>query len=373
MQLIAARIKYGFIRWSGVLAFLLLWEAAPRLGWVDAQFLPVLSTILLAVEQLALDGSLYTHLVVSLWRALTGLVLAAVVAVPLAFLLEGWFSGTARRLDPLFRLLSHVNPFSLAPVFILFFGIGETQKLAIISLVTVWPILFHTITGIRSVDPLLVKTARSLQVSRFRLARDVLFPAALPTIITGLRIGTQMAVFMLVAAEMLGAGAGMGWLVHNSAMNYQIPRMYAGGIFIILLGILINQFILHWERESLFQQTPPDAAGQRPEPRQVINRGGSHLPIAVGIMIGILFFGAQEVGRINREAAASGFPAEHHNHHGAAADAQEKETMPGSHNHHIPAQQDSSGHKSHPEHSGQAAAVPSFKAADALKPQEPGN
>lgn len=364
MQLSAARIKYSFIRWSGVLVFLFLWETAPRLGWVDAQFLPALSTILLAVEQLALDGSLYTHLIVSLWRALTGLVLAAVVAVPLAFLLEGWFSAAARRLDPLFRLLSHVNPFSLAPVFILFFGIGETQKLAIISLVTVWPILFHTITGIRSVDPLLVKTARSLQVSRFRLARDVLFPAALPTIITGLRIGTQMAVFMLVAAEMLGASAGMGWLVHNSAMNYQIPRMYAGGIFIILLGILINQFILHWERESLFWQTPPDIVDQRPEPLQVTNRGVSYLPLAAGIMIGILFFGAQEVGRVNREAAASGFQVEHHNHHGAAAGTQEKETMPESHNHHTPAQDDSAEHKSHSDHSGQSGTVPSFKATE---------
>ncbi len=336
MHLTTAKLRYVLLRWSGVLALLALWEIAPRLGWADAQFLPALSTTLQAVKQLGLDGSLYSHLVVSLWRVLTGLLLAVAVAVPLAFILEGWFAGLSRQLDPLFRLLSHVNPFSLAPVFILFFGIGEAQKLAIISLVTVWPILFHTITGIRAVDPLLVKTARSLHVSRFRMARDVLLPAAFPTIITGLRVGTQMAVFMLVAAEMLGASAGMGWLVHNSAMNYQIPRMYAGGGFIILLGIGINQFILQLERDSFFWQTPPALLDQRSE-RQIPATGNTYyLPLITGVLIGILFFGGQEVARINSQAAASGFTAEQPSHHHTRPDDGAVNTAPPErHNHHM--------------------------------------
>lgn len=202
--------------------------------------------------QMAADGTLYTHSIISLWRAVAGLLLASIVAIPAAFLLEGWYPEKVKNYNTLFRLLSHINPFSLSPLFLVLFGIGEKAKLAIIVFVCFWPVFFHTLTAVRSVDPLLVKTARSLTVSGYTLAYQVLFPGALPTIITGIRVAAQMAVFMLIAAEMLGAQAGLGWLVHNSAMLFQIPRMYAGGLCIILIGILINKAILSIEKSSLF-------------------------------------------------------------------------------------------------------------------------
>jgi NitT/TauT family transport system permease protein len=241
------------------------------------------------------------------------MLLAIVIALPLGFILEGWFPSGSRRLDPFFRLLSHLNPFSLAPVFMLFFGIGELEKLAIITLVAVWPVLFHTITGIRTVDPLIIKTAYSLNVSKLILMRDVLLPGALPTIITGLRVGTQMAVFMLIAAEMLGASAGLGWLVHNSAMLYQIPRMYAGGLSIIVLGICINQIILRIERNSLFWKDSIEFLGQTN--RRAVNFTNSlYVPILIGVIVGILFFGGQEVNRVNSQGLYNKDNMGHHNH-----------------------------------------------------------
>jgi NitT/TauT family transport system permease protein len=293
------------LRGSGLFLFLLLWEIAPRLGWADAQFIPPLSAVIAAGYKLWAQGLLYSQLIVSLWRAALGLLVALLIAVPTGAILAGWFPRVLTYLDPLFRLLSNVNPFSLAPVFMLFFGIGEAMKLMIISLVAVWPILFHTITGIRTVDPLLIKTARSMNVSNFVLMRDILLPGALPTIVTGIRISVQMAVFMLVAAEMLGAKAGLGWLVHSSAMLSQLPRMYAGGAFIILVGIFINKVILHIEKTSFFWKESVeifDAASPA-------NKKGKwsmlfdeyYVSLVVLLFAFIIAFGGHEVNRLNKE------------------------------------------------------------------------
>ena len=326
MKMFFNNIGSRFIRASGLVAFLLLWEIAPRLGWTDAQFLPPLSIVLKAVGQLWQEGVLYTHLIVSLWRALLGLLLSVIIALPLAFILEGWFPKASRRLDPLFRLLSHINPFSLAPVFILFFGIGELEKLAIITLVALWPVLFHTITGIRTVDPLFIKMAHSLNVSKRILARDVLWPSALPTIITGLRVGTQMAVFMLVAAEMLGASAGMGWLVHNSAMMYQIPRMYAGGMFIIFIGFCINKIIMRIEKSSLFWKNSIRVLDQR-ERKEAKPISSFYVPVMTGIIAGIIIFGGQEVSRVNSQGLHRNNNVSPHNHSAEVNRVKEKEEI----------------------------------------------
>lgn len=313
MKVFISKFYSGIVRNSGLVVFLLLWELAPRLGWGDPQFLPPLSVVIKTVGQLWHEGALYTHLIVSLWRALLGVLLAITIALPLGFILEGWFPTVSKRLDPLFRLFSHINPFSLAPVFILLFGIGELEKLAIITLVALWPVLFHTTTGIRSVDPLLIKTAHSMNVSKTFLARKVLLPDALPTIITGLRVGTQMAVFMLVAAEMLGASAGLGWLVHNSAMQYQIPRMYAGGVFIILLGICMNKIILQIEKGSLFWKDSVEildqASAKVAKPMNML-----YAPLLISGIIGIIFLGGKEVSRVNLQGLHNQNSISHHNH-----------------------------------------------------------
>ncbi|HWR41169.1 MAG TPA: ABC transporter permease [Patescibacteria group bacterium] len=305
-----------FLRYSGLVAFFVLWEAAPRLGWADPQFLPPLSAVLQSIYWLAVDGELYSHLIVSLWRALVGLMLAALVALPLGFILGARCPETARHLDPLFRLLSQVNPFSLAPVFMLCFGIGEISKLMTIALVALWPILFHTITGVRMVDPLLVKTARSLTVTRGVMVSEVLLPGAFPTIISGFRVATQMTVFMLIAAEMLGAAAGLGWLVHNSAMLSQIPRMYAGGAFIILLGIIINQILLKVERESMFWRECPGPVTDEVV-RSLSGKTRSLYVAAFACAFAfVLICGSQEVRRVNIQGLHSDKTASHQHNHG---------------------------------------------------------
>ncbi len=310
MALNAQHVKNTLLRSSGLVIFFLLWEFAPRLGWVDTQFVPPFSTVFHTIHHLWLDGSLITHLVVSLWRALLGLLIAVIIALPLGFLLGGWLTGLAQTLNPLFRLLGQVNPFSLMPVFILFFGIGEGAKLAIVAWVCLWPVLFHTITGVQTIDPLLLKSALAMGISRPDLFTKVLLPGAAPTIFVGLRLGAGLAFFMLIAAEMLGASAGLGWLLHNAGAVFQIPRIYAAGFFIILMRIVVNRVLLYLEKGIFIwkESSPVFMAGT--DTGKVSKLTRRELALATVILVGILFYGGIEVEKVNQ-----GLNQDNHSNH----------------------------------------------------------
>ncbi|MDU4960471.1 MAG: ABC transporter permease [Sporomusaceae bacterium] len=232
---------------SGLAAFLLAWEFFPRLGVVDGQFIPPLTNVLREIVKLAVDGSLFIHIAASLQRILIGLLAAISLAVPLGFLLGGVFPAAAQQLRPLFRLFGQINAFALFPIFILFFGIGEAAKIAIIFWSTVWPVFFTTSVGVRNIDPLYVKSARAFGADKATIFFKVILPGAAPVIFTGIRSGATRAFLMLIAAEMIGAKAGLGWLVHNSEMNAIMPRLFAAMITIAALGMLLNWLLVRVE------------------------------------------------------------------------------------------------------------------------------
>lgn len=233
-------INDRLIDYYGIAILLILWETAPRLGWIDSQFFPPLSSILAEGLKLVKDGTLLTHIAISMERTLLGLVGAVALALPLGFVLGGWFPRVTRFLSPLLKLLGQINAFSLFPLFVLFFGIGELAKFSIIFWSCLWPVLFTTIAGVQEVDPLFAKLARSMGSGRMILLVKVLLPGSLPSIFTGVRIGATVAFLMLIAAEMIGAGSGLGWLVLNASVNYIIPRLYLAALLIALLGTAIN-------------------------------------------------------------------------------------------------------------------------------------
>ncbi len=251
MKKILATLNDRLLSTYGVIAFFLLWEMAPRLGWADAQFIPTLSRVLLAIWKLAITGELFIHIASSLQRILAGLFLAIVIAVPLGFIMGGWLPGLARFLRPLMTMLAQINAFTLFPLFIIFFGIGEGAKISIIFWSTFWPILFITLAGVQQVDPLYIKSARSMGASGFTIFFKVILPGAARSIFTGIRIGNTMAFMMLIGAEMIGADTGLGWLIHNSNVNNTIPRLYAGLVTIAMVGVGLN-YSLQWLEDSLF-------------------------------------------------------------------------------------------------------------------------
>lgn len=252
------KLFYYYRKSIAVILFLILWEVAPKVGLVDAQFIPSISKILATFQSMIPEGKLPIHVFLSLRRALLGFGAAILIALPLGFMLGGWFKRFEEYLSPLLGVLSKINPFSMFPIFILFFGIGELTKVVIILWVCIWPILFGTINGVRNIDPLLIKAALAMGTSKVGLFRKVVLMGAAPNIFAGIKQGAGSSFFMLIAAEMIGSTAGLGFLVLNSQINYQIPRLYVAVVIIAILGLLINfllerleKKVLHWREECI--------------------------------------------------------------------------------------------------------------------------
>lgn len=236
-----------FERSLGILVFVLLWELLPRLGLANPGYLSPPSAVLQAIWELAHNGALLKHLAASLQRSLAGLLLAIASGVSLG-LLMGWFARLEAFVDPLLQFFRQTSALALFPVFILFFGIGELSKVAIIFWASFWPILLSTISGVKQVDKLLIDSARSMGASRGFLFARVVLPAAAPSIFTGIRLAGAYCVTALVAAEMIGAHSGLGFLTINSQEVFQVPSMYAGILLLALVGLLLNLLLALLER-----------------------------------------------------------------------------------------------------------------------------
>jgi NitT/TauT family transport system permease protein len=238
-----------------VAALLGLWEAAPRLGLVDSTFLPPFSEVARAWWELAVNGKLATNLQASLVRSLSGFALAVAIAVPLGLLI-GWYRPVADLLSPLLEVFRNTAALALLPVFVLILGIGETSKISIVLYACLWPILLNTISAVRNVDPTLLRLARSMNLSAPRLFQKVILPASVPVVFTGIRLAGAVSILVLVAAEMVGAKAGLGYLVNASQFNFAIPQMYAGIITISAVGVLFNQLLVALERRFTAWRVP---------------------------------------------------------------------------------------------------------------------
>ncbi|MGW0882709.1 ABC transporter permease [Streptomyces sp. NPDC002671] len=248
----------GATRSVAIVALLLLWETAPRLGLVDRTFLPPFSEVAHAWWGLAADGQLADNTRASLVRSFSGFGLAVAVAVPLGLLI-GWYRPVADLLGPLLEVFRNTAALALLPVFVLLLGIGETSKISMVVYACTWPILLNTISAVRNVDPTLLKLAKSMDLSAPRLFQKVILPASVPVMFTGIRLAGAASILVLVAAEMIGAKAGLGYLINASQFNFAIPQMYAGIITISAIGVIFNQFLVTLERRLSSWRVPADA------------------------------------------------------------------------------------------------------------------
>jgi len=226
-----------------ILLFLAAWEVVPRLATefdlFDATFLPPFSTVIATFWGIVCDGTLFKHAAISFERSAAGFLLANAVAIPLGILI-GWFPAVERFCDPILQTFRQTAAMALFPVFILLFGIGEPSKVILIYWGAQWPILLSTVTGVKTVDPLLLKAARSMNASTLQIFFKVVLPSAFPSIFTGIRLAATSSILILIAAEMIGANQGLGYLVYDSQTRFEIPLMYAGIISLSLLGLAVN-------------------------------------------------------------------------------------------------------------------------------------
>jgi len=245
--LAAAWFGVFFKRTAAILVLCLIWEIIPRTGVVNSTFLPPISRVLDTLWKMLDDGSMAKHIEVSLFRALSGFLLAVLCALPVGLLI-GWYRKLAEFINPVLEIFRNTAPLALLPVFTLILGIGEMSKVTIIIFSCFWPILLNTISGVKNVDPLLIKSARSMGLSPAQLFVKVVIPASLPTIFTGIRLAGASSILVLIAAEMVGAKAGLGFFVNSAQYSFMIPEMYAGIITLSFMGVAFNYILIAIER-----------------------------------------------------------------------------------------------------------------------------
>jgi NitT/TauT family transport system permease protein len=238
-----------------LVVLLSVWEAAPRLGLIDQVFLPPFSEVIAAGWQLAQTGELYEDVSASLLRALSGFLISVVLIVPLG-LAVGWYARLGNLLNQFIEICRNTAPLALLPVFILLLGIGELSKISMVVYSCAWPLLLNTIAAVKQVDPLLIKSARTMGATPQQLFRKVILPASLPTIFVGIRLASASAMLVLVASEMVGAKAGLGYLIINSQYSFLIPQMYFGILGITVIGLTFNAILQALEQRFMRWKAP---------------------------------------------------------------------------------------------------------------------
>lgn len=243
------QLKTVYQRLLAIVIFLVLWEITVRAGLLEPTPVPPASRVIVALRDLAVDGDYLENTFASLQRILEGYVLASVIAIPLGFLI-GWFQTVEKYLFPLLRVFRQTPLIAIFPIFILFFGLGEIPCVLILVLAATWSMLLCTISGVQNVDPSLIKAARSVGTSEWNLLKKVVFPATIPSIVTGMRCAYTEITLVLIPVEMLGVNSGWGIGVsghEHHGQNHVL--MYGILISMALVGVLIDYLLVTLERE----------------------------------------------------------------------------------------------------------------------------
>jgi len=223
------------------------WWLITATGWANPALLPTPVTVIKAFVEMTMDGSIFLHIATSVARALGGFLIAAVIGIPLGILV-GRSHWAFAIVDPWVEMLRPVPPIAFLPLVVLWFGIGETSKLVVVAYGAMFPILINTVHGVRSIENSLIRAARALGASNRQIFYLVVLPAAVPSVVTGLRLGAGMAIFVLVAAELLGSSSGLGWLIMDSREHFFTDRIMVGIVTLGVVGYLINRGLLIAER-----------------------------------------------------------------------------------------------------------------------------
>lgn len=173
--------------------------------------------------------------------------IAVVFGIPIGFLF-GWSRIVREYMGSVIEIMRPVPPISLIPLAILWLGIGDLSKIGIIAWACFWPIFLNSTLGVQSINPIFIKSARNMEIHGVRFFSKILLPAALPQVFAGLRISLAIAFIVLVAAEMVGADRGLGYLILESERMFRSPRMFVGIFSIAMIGFLLNEIILLFER-----------------------------------------------------------------------------------------------------------------------------
>jgi sulfonate transport system permease protein len=241
-----AKVRQRVRFWSGwglrigvPVGLVAIWQLAINLHWASEDVLPSPATIVEAYKYLWNNGSLQAAIPVSLRRAGEGLLIGGSIGLVLGIFAGLWKLGE-EIFDATLQMLRTVPFIALVPLFVTWFGIDEPSKLALITAAALFPLYLNTFHAVKGVDQKLIEAGKTFGLSGLQIARRIIFPTALPGILTGLRFACSFSLLSLVLAEQVNATAGIGYLIIN-AQNNQRPDIVIAGIWIYaVLGILID-------------------------------------------------------------------------------------------------------------------------------------
>ena len=236
--------RYRLLRIISPIVFLLIWEGVVRLGQVNEILVPAPASVLRTMVDLTLDGRLPWAIAVSLNRVLQGFIYGSLLGIALG-LMVGWFRAVEDAVDPLVAAIYPIPKSALFPLFILWFGLGDTSKIITIVIGVLFLVLINTVTGVKAIDPVLIKAARDLGANQRQIFAKVVIPGALPNIFTGLRLGAGMALILVFITEIEATRAGLGFLLWESYQLLLVKQVFSCTIAFGVLGIL-STWILQW-------------------------------------------------------------------------------------------------------------------------------
>ena len=237
-------------RFLSPLVLVLLWQAASMAGLISPRTLAAPSTILATAWDLLLSGELPHHLLVSLGRVAAGLGIGVAAGIALA-LVAGLSRIGEEVVDAPMQMLRTLPFLALVPLFILWLGIGETPKIALVALGSAFPVYLTLFAGIRGVDPKLAEAGRVFGLDRRGLIRHVILPGALPSGLVGLRYALGSAWLSLVIAEQINATAGIGFLINDARDFLRTDVIVVGLLVYALLGLTADALVRAFERRAL--------------------------------------------------------------------------------------------------------------------------
>lgn len=222
---------------------LILWESIVNAGLVKPTLLPPPTKLWNTFCSLIDSGKLQSGLLISFKRVVSGFFIGSVAGAILGFIM-GLFGVVNKALTAFVNILRPIPTIALIPIFIIVFGIGEKSNIAVIVVGAFWPMLLNTIGGVQSVDPKLLELAYVYRIKSVKTVFRIIFPSAVTSMFTGMRLGLGTAWMSVVAAEMIGASSGIGYMIMFARELAQTANMYVEVLVIGLVGFLIDRILL---------------------------------------------------------------------------------------------------------------------------------
>lgn len=240
---------YTIISLISVVAFLSIWEYAGAAGWVKPVFLPRPTVVFAEGLRLFRNGVILADVLASTRRVLVGFGLATAVAIPLGILM-GTSPVVKAVFDPIISIIRPLPALSWIPLSMLWLGLGEAQKYGIVFMGAFAAAVVYVMEATRRVDPILIRAAQNLGASRYRVMKEVILPAALPSVLSGMKVVLGVAWTCIISAEMVGASTGLGFLIWNAKDWNNTPQVLLGMVG-ISLTVLVIDVAFRWVERRL--------------------------------------------------------------------------------------------------------------------------